>query len=49
MTKVTATKGSDLATHSIGKGNAGTSCGTVTIGGTVGFIATSTYTYQPQP
>ena len=45
VTKVTATKGSD-ATNSIGAGQYGT-CGTVTIGGNVGAITTSPYTYQP--
>ena len=46
VTKVTATKGSD-ATNSIGAGQYGT-CGTVTIGGNVGAITTSPYTYQPE-
>lgn len=45
VTKVTATKG-EYATNSIGAGNFGT-CGTVTIGGNVGAITTSPYTYQP--
>ena len=45
VTEVTATKGSD-ATNSIGAGYYGT-CGTVTIGGNVGAITTSPYTYQP--
>ena len=45
VTKVTATKG-DGATNSIGAGKYGT-CGTVTIGGNVGAITTSPYTYQP--
>ena len=45
VTKVTATKGSG-ADNSIGAGNVGT-CGTVTIGGNVGAITTSPYTYQP--
>ena len=45
VTKVTATKGSD-APNSIGAGYYGT-CGTVTIGGNVGAITTSPYTYQP--
>ena len=45
VTKVTATKGSD-APNSIGAGNLGT-CGTVTIGGNVGAITDSPYTYQP--
>ena len=46
VTKVTATKG-DGATNSIGKGRLGY-CGTVTIGGVVGAISTSPYTY-PAP
>ena len=50
VTKVTATKGVD-STHCIGKGQEkdGKSavCGTVTIGGTVGYISESPYTYQP--
>ena len=46
VTKVTAKKGSD-ATNSIGAGQLGT-CGTVTIGGNVGAITTSPYTYQPE-
>ena len=45
VTKVTATKGSN-ADNSIGAGQYGT-CGTVTIGGNVGAITTSPYTYQP--
>lgn len=45
VTSVTATKGSS-ADNSIGAGNVGT-CGTVTIGGNVGAITTSPYTYQP--
>ena len=45
VTEVTATKG-DGATNSIGAGYYGT-CGTVTIGGNVGAITTSPYTYQP--
>ena len=45
VTKVTATKGSD-ADNSIGAGLDCT-CGTVTIGGNVGAITTSPYTYQP--
>lgn len=45
VTKVTATKGSG-APNSIGAGYYGT-CGTVTIGGNVGAITTSPYTYQP--
>lgn len=43
VTSVTATKGSG-ATNSIGAGNGGT-CGTVTVGGVVGAISTSPYTY----
>ena len=59
VTKVTATKGEN-ASHSIGKGYGGnTSCGTVTIGGTVywqnnaavgdgaTYLATSPLVYQP--
>lgn len=57
VASVTATKGVD-ATHSIGKGGSNTTCGTVTIGctldgegnpvgGTVGYIEDSPYTYQP--
>ena len=50
VTRVTATKGSS-ATNSIGKGRAGNNatntCGTVTIGGVVGAISNSPYTYQP--
>jgi hypothetical protein len=45
VTKVTATMG-DGATNSIGAGKYGT-CGTVTIGGNVGAITTSPYTYTP--
>ena len=45
VTSVTATKGEN-ATNSIGAGNVGT-CGTVTIGGNVGAITDSPYTYQP--
>ena len=45
VTKVTATKGED-APNSIGKGYGG-SCDTVTIGGSVGAITESPYTYQP--
>ena len=45
VTKVTATKGND-APNSIGAGIDCT-CGTVTIGGNVGAITTSPYTYQP--
>ena len=44
VTKVTATKGSG-ATNSIGKGNASTTCGTVTIDGVEGAITQSPYTY----
>ena len=47
VTKVTATKGAG-APNSIGKGVGGASCGTVTIGGVVGAISTSPYTY-PAP
>ena len=43
VTQVTATKGSS-ADNSIGKGRLGY-CGTVTIGGVVGAISTSSYTY----
>ena len=43
VTKVTATKGSD-SPNSIGAGNSG-SCTSVTIGGVVGAISTSPYTY----
>ena len=46
VTKVTATKGSD-SPNSIGAGNEGF-CGTVTIGGNVGVITVSPYTY-PAP
>ena len=46
VTSVTATKGSD-ATNSIGVGNQGT-CGTVTIGGVVGVITESPFSY-PAP
>ena len=41
---VTATKGGEFAPNSIGSGYGG-SCGTVTIGGEVGAISTSPYTY----
>jgi len=44
VTSVNATKGSN-ATNSIGAGRVG-KCGTVTIGGTVGAISTSPYTYN---
>ena len=46
VTKVTAAKGA-YAINSIGKGNGG-SCGTVTIGGVVGAITESPFTY-PAP
>lgn len=57
VASVTATKGEN-ATHSIGMGGSNTTCGTVTIGctldgdgnpigGTVGYIEDSPYTYQP--
>ena len=45
VTKVEATKGS-YAQHSIGKGQC-SDCGTVTIGGTTGYISDSPYTYPP--
>lgn len=45
VTSVTAT-GGDNAPNSIGAGYNGT-CGTVTIGGNVGAVTTSPYTYQP--
>jgi hypothetical protein len=45
VTSVTATKGSG-APYSIGPGKSG-SCGTVTIGGKVGAISESPYTYKP--
>jgi hypothetical protein len=45
VTRVTATKGAD-APNSIGAGDGGT-CGTVTIGGVVGAISESPYTYPP--
>ena len=50
VTKVTATKGSSAALHSIGKGENVqdlAACGTVTIGGTEGYISESPYTYDP--
>jgi hypothetical protein len=50
VTKVTATKGSSAAIHSIGKGQNEqnlAACGTVTIGGVEGYISESTYTYDP--
>jgi len=46
VTKVTATKGS-YASHSIGAFDNSSKIGTVTIGGVVGAISTSPYTYQP--
>jgi hypothetical protein len=46
VTKVTATKGEE-AVNSIGSGRFG-SCGTVTIGGVVGAITASPYTYKPK-
>ena len=46
VTSVTATKGAN-AVHSIGKGTAASTCGTVTIGGVVGAISESPYTYAP--
>ena len=47
VTSVTATKGRN-APHSIGKGAGGEAkCGTVTIGGQVGPISESPYTYRP--
>ena len=49
VTEVTAMKGFN-APNSIGAGNGGSTCGTVTIGGVViGFITQSPYTYVPQP
>lgn len=58
VTSVTVTKGLGnhdsqynydipAATNSIGKGSGNGTCGTVTIGGVVGAISTSPYTYQP--
>lgn len=58
VTSVTVTKGSGsydsvyaynipAAINSIGKGSNNGTCGTVTIGGVVGAIMTSPYTYQP--
>jgi len=47
VTQVTATKG-EFAPNSIGAGGNGGSCGTVTIGGKVGVITISPYTY-PEP
>ena len=56
VTQVTATKGADIVDfgsdnyYSIGAGaGEGGSCGTVTIGGVVGAIKDSPYTYAPQP
>ena len=47
VTSVTATKGEGTGTfYCIGAGKGG-SCGTVTIGGIVGAISDSPYTYQP--
>ena len=46
VTQVTATKGGEDAPNSIGAGDGG-SCGTVTIGGVVGAINESPYTYVP--
>lgn len=50
VTKVTAVAGSS-ATYSIGPGTSAgyteATCGTVTIGGSTGYITTSPYTYQP--
>ena len=47
VTSVTATKG-NYAPNSIGAGGGtNNTCGTVTIGGVVGAISTSPYTYQP--
>ncbi len=45
VTMVEATKGSK-AQHSIGMGQS-SDCGTVTIGGSTGYISDSPYTYQP--
>ena len=45
VTRVSATKGGSSATNSIGAGDYGGTCGTVTIGGVVGAITTSPYTY----
>ena len=48
VTRVKVTKGNP-ANYSIGAGNGnGASVGTVTIGGTVGAIGNSPYTYAPQ-
>ena len=47
VTKVTATKGENAA-NSIGAGGNDGTVGTVTIGGNVGVITDSPYTYQPQ-
>ena len=46
VTKVTATRGA-YAKNSIGLGCANSACGTVTIGGKVGDISQSPYTYEP--
>ncbi len=49
VTKVTATKGKE-SPNSIGAGNKGATCGTVTIGGVVGAITESPYVYPlPYP
>ena len=45
VTRVTATRG-DVADNCIGHGRNST-CGTVTVGGVVGAISTSPYTYEP--
>jgi len=47
VTRITATKGS-TAPNSIGAGGGAGTCGTVTIGGNVGAITESPYTY-PKP
>ena len=50
VTRVTATKGSSAAIHSIGRGQNEqdlAACGTVTIGGVEGYISESPYTYDP--
>ncbi len=47
VTSVKATKGTD-APNSIGAGKAAGSCGTVTIGGVVGAITETPYTYTPE-
>lgn len=46
VTSVTATKGED-AKHSIGEGKDHGVCGTVTIGGMIGPVSESPYTYVP--